>query len=113
MEIKIHPTHARNTKYIMFGLGVAAASSWAIGMAIGQNDQNPEIVNVLAFIIVTCGFGMIIMASLRACLIQCPTCKKLLTKQVSVNKSTETRKFCCHRCNVIWDSKVQYEFGGD
>jgi len=113
VEIKTHPTHARNTKNIMVGLGVAAISGWAIAMAIGQNDQNPEIVNVLAFIVVTSGFGIIILSSLRAFLIQCPTCKKLLTKQVSVNKSTETRKFCCKRCNVIWDSKVQYEFGGD
>lgn len=113
MKIKIHPTHARYTKNIMVGLGVAAISSWTIGMAIGQNDQNPEIVNILAFIGVASGFGILILASLRAFLIQCPTCKKLLTKQVSVNKSTETRKFCCKRCGVIWDSKVHYEFGGD
>jgi hypothetical protein len=113
VEIKIHPTHARNTKKIMVGLGIAAIFSWAIGMAIGQNDQNPEIVNILSFIVVTSGFGIIIIASLRAFLIQCPTCKKLLTKQVPVNKSNETRRFCCKHCNVIWDSKVQYEFGGD
>lgn len=113
MEIKTHPTHAKNTKNMMVGLGVAAISGWAIAMAIGQNDQNQEIVNILAFIVVSSVFGILIMASLRAFLIQCPTCKKLLTMQVPVNKSNETRKFCCKRCKVIWDSKVQYEFGGD
>lgn len=113
VEIKIHPTHAKNTKHILVGLGVIAVLGWAIGMVIGQHDQNPEMVTILAFIVVASVFGIFIIASLRAFLIQCPTCKKLLTKQVSVNKSTETRKFCCKKCNVIWDSKVTYEFGGD
>lgn len=95
------------------GLGVIAISGWAIGMAIGQHGQNPEIVNILAFIVVTSGFDIFIIASLKALLMQCPTCKKLLYKQVSVNTSTETRRFCCKRCNAIGDSKVQLEFGGD
>jgi len=113
VEIKIHPTHARNTKNIMVGLGVVAISSWAIGMVIGQHDQNPEIVNIIVLIGITSVFSILIIASLRAFLIQCPICKKLLNKQVTVNISSETRKFCCKKCNIIWDSKVQYEFGGD
>lgn len=113
MEIKKHPTHAKTIKYILVGLSVIAALGWAIGMAIGQHNQHPERVNSLAFIVVASGFGIFLVALLRAFLIQCPTCKKMLTKQVSVNTSTETRKFCCKRCNVIWDSKVQLEFGGD
>jgi hypothetical protein len=113
MEIKVHPTHAKNTKHILVGLGVIAISAWATGMLIGQHGKNPEMLNILAFIVVASGLGIFITALLRALLIQCPTCKKLLTKQVLVNKSTETRKFCCKRCNVIWDSRVQYEFGGD
>jgi hypothetical protein len=113
VEIKIHPTHARNTKNIMVGLGVVAISGWVIVMEIGQHNQNPEIVNIIVLIGVISGFGIFIVDSLRAFLLKCPSCKKLLTKQVSVNVSTETRKFCCKRCNVIWDSKVKYEFGGD
>jgi hypothetical protein len=113
VEIKIHPTHARNTKRILVGLGITAALGWAMAMIVGQNGQNLEVVTVLAFIVVASGFGIFITDSLRAFLMQCPNCKKLLTKQVSVNKSIETRKFCCKSCNVIWDSKVQYEFGGD
>jgi hypothetical protein len=113
VEIKIHPTHAINTKNIMVGLGIVAISCWAIGMVIGQNDQNPEIVNITVLIGLISGFGILIIGSLRAFLIQCHSCKNLLIRQVSVNKSTETRKFCCKKCNVIWDSKVMYEFGGD
>lgn len=46
----------------MVGLGVAAIFSWAISMAIGQNDQNPGILNILAFIVVTSGFAIIILS---------------------------------------------------
>ena len=113
VEIKIHPSHARNTKYIIVGLGAVVISGWAIGMIIGQHNQNPEIINIIAIIMVISGFGIFIVTSLRAFLLKCPSCKKLLAKQVPVNVSTETRKFCCNKCNVIWDSKVQFEFGGD
>jgi hypothetical protein len=113
VEIKIHPTHARNTKNIMVGLGIVTISCWAIGMVFGQNDQNQKLVDLCALFSIISGFGVIIISSLRAFLIQCPTCKKMLTKQVSVNKSIETRKFCCKKCNVIWDSNVTYEFGSD
>jgi hypothetical protein len=113
VEIKIHPTHARNTKIIMVGLGIVTISSWGVAMVFGQFDQNPGLVNVCALFSIISGFGLIIISSLRAFLIQCPICKKLLTEQVTVNKSIESRKFCCQKCNVIWDSKVTYEFGGD
>jgi hypothetical protein len=113
VEIKIHPTHARNTKNIMVGLGILTISCWAIGLFFGQYDQNPELVDLCALFCIISGFGLIIISSLRAFLIQCPTCKKLLTKQVPVNKSIETRKFCYKKCNVIWVSNVTYEFSGD
>ena len=113
MEIKKHPTHARSTYHIMVWLGIVTISCWLIGMVFGQHDQNPELVDLCALFSIISGFGLIIISSLRAYLIQCPTCKKMLTKQVSVNKSNETRKFFCKKCNVIWDSNVTYEFGSD
>jgi hypothetical protein len=109
----MHPSHARNTKNIMVGLGIVAISDWAIGMVFGQHDRNPEIINLCVLFCITSGFGLLIIALLRAFSIQCPTCKKLLYKKVPANISSETRKFFCKRCNVIWDSKVQYEFGGE
>lgn len=113
MEIKTYPTHAKNTNKIMIGLGIVAISGWDIGMAIGQHDQNPEIVNITVLFGLASVFGILIIGALRAFLIQCPGCKKLITHQIDVNISTESRKFCCKKCNIIWDSKVKYEFGGD
>ena len=113
MEIKIHPTHARNTKNIMVGLGILTISCLVIGLFFGRHDRNPELVDLCALFSIISGFGLIIISSLRAFLMQCPNCKKLLTKQVPVNNSIETRKFCCKKCNVIWDSNVTYEFSGD
>ncbi|HNL76925.1 MAG TPA: hypothetical protein PKL33_05585 [Accumulibacter sp.] len=113
MEVRPHPTHARTTKNIMIGFGIIAVLGWAIAMVIGRHGQNPEIVTRIIFVVVTSGFGIFLLAPIRAYLLICPSCKKLLTKQLPVNITTETRKFCCQRCNVIWDSKVQYEFGGD
>jgi hypothetical protein len=61
VEIKTHPTHARNTKNIMVGLGVVAFCGWATAMVIGQRGQNPEIVNIIVFICITSGFGIFIV----------------------------------------------------
>jgi hypothetical protein len=39
VEIKIHPTHARNTKNIMVELGIFAISGWAIERSLGNTTK--------------------------------------------------------------------------
>jgi hypothetical protein len=54
----------------MIGFGIVAMFSWALAMAIGQNDQNQKMVDLLAALVVVFGIGVILLASLRAFLLQ-------------------------------------------
>lgn len=50
--------------------------------------------------------AFLLLAVIRAQMCRCPTCRGWLFTQVKVDTDTESRRFVCKACKVIWDTKI-------
>jgi len=111
MKIEDHPTHARNSRYIVFFSVIIAVASWGTGFYIYEKFQDQLLLEVFVTIFMLSVGLFLISITGRAYICKCPRCKTLLFKQQRVDDE-DSRKFVCKRCNTIWDTKVKLSVGG-
>ena len=113
---KLHPWHRRLFNYILAVTALLTAITFMLAfhfskkcISCGESAETQLTIFVCLF------FGLIFFTSLiaRAYFCICPSCKKLLFKQVDVDTDNEPRKFVCEKCSTVWNSQIILVFGGN
>jgi len=112
MKREVHPSHAKITKLALIIIALVVFTSWGLGFYVQEKLSNQQLVNILVLICIGFFAIFLLIFVLRAYICKCPVCKTWLFKQEKVEDG-ESRKFICHSCNTIWDSKVKLIIGGD
>jgi len=106
MEYKLHPTHARTTRFTIIILIIIAITEWAVGMGLTYIYGRYGVVeNIWAGLWVLLIISVIAVGFLRRKLCRCPACKKWLTKKVKLPE-VETIVFVCADCEISWDTGI-------
>ncbi len=108
MIIRLHPTHARTTRIVMFVLlGCAAIAFWA-GFHFNDHDGSSKQSLMLVGAFMALGTAAMLVAVARAYVCKCPECQAWLLERKKTTPELMTRVFICRRCNMAWDSKLRF-----
>jgi len=112
MTIKLHPTHARYTRFIMIVFLLSGVISWIVGYYFQESLNNQFLVNIFISIFMISFVFIFIIFIARDYFTRCPTCKDWLSNRGTISEN-DTRIFTCSKCQIIWDTGIKVSGCGE
>ena len=109
MRAKIHPSHAKTSRQILFASILLSAIPFGAAFYAADNlhDSKLETIFSVLFMISLIMVGLIMV--MRISVGRCPECKSWIHRERVADTETETMKLYCKSCSILWDTGINVE----
>jgi hypothetical protein len=106
---RIHPSHARTSRLILFAFILLAAIPFGAGFYATDKLADNELASSYSVLFMF-SLGMVgLIMFLRLQVGRCPECKSLISRLRLADNKTETMKLYCEKCSILWDTEIKVE----